>query len=271
MSCLPEIANPHRQAYPSDLSDAEWQVLEAQLPKPKGFGRPRTVDLREILNAIFYVQRTGCQWEMLPHDLPPHETVYKYFQKWRRKGIWQELHDTLRHQLRREMGREDNSSVAIADSQSVKTTEKKGAVYGFDGGKKVKGRKRHIVVDSQGLIIGVLVTEANASERLGAVVVLHEEIDKLSRLEVVWVDQGYSGPNFKRAVQQVCGEKVRVEVIERESKAFEVLPKRWIVERSFGWMNRYRRLSKDYEVYTESSEAMIYGSFIRLMVRRLAA
>ena len=126
MSCLPEIANPHRQAYPSDLSDAEWKVLEPLFPKPKGFGRPRTVDLREILNAIFYVQRTGCQWEMLPHDLPPHNTVYKYFQKWRRKGIWQDVHDTLRHQLRREMGREDDSSVAIADSQSVKTTEKRG-------------------------------------------------------------------------------------------------------------------------------------------------
>ena len=129
--------------------------------------------------------------------------------------------------LRREVGRENDSSVAIAESQSVKTTEKKGAVYGFEGGKKVKGRKRHIVVDSQGLIIGVLVTEANASERLDAVVVLHEEIDKLSRLEVVWVDQGYSGPNFKRAVQQVCGEKVRIEVIERESKEFEVLPQRF--------------------------------------------
>ena len=271
MSRLPEIANPQRLAYLSDLSDAEWKVIEPLLPQAKGFGRPRTVDLREILNAIFYLQRTGCQWEMLPHDFPPHGTVFKYFRKWRRKGIWRDIHDTLRHQLRRKMGREDDSSVAIADSQSVKTTEKRGVVYGFDGGKKVKGRKRHIVVDSQGLIIGVLVTEANASERLGAVVVLHEEIDKLSRLEVVWVDQGYSGPNFKRAVQQVCGEKVRVEVIERESKAFEVLPKRWIVERSFGWMNRYRRLSKDYEVYTESSEAMIYGSFIRLMVRRLAA
>ena len=121
------------------------------------------------------------------------------------------------------------------------------------------------------MIIGVLVTEANGSERLGAVVVLHEARDKLSRLEVVWVDQGYSGPNFKRAVQQICGESVRVEVIERESKEFEVLPKRWIVERSFGWMNRYRRLSKDYELYTQSSEAMIYGSFIRLMIRRLVA
>ena len=120
-------------------------------------------------------------------------------------------------------------------------------------------------------MIGVLVTEANGSERLGAVVVLHEAKAKLSRLEVVWVDQGYSGPNFKRAVQQVCGEKVRVEIIERESRQFEVLPKRWIVERSFGWINRYRRLSKDYEKYTHSSEAMIYGSFIRLMIRRLAS
>ena len=125
MSRLPEIANSHRQAYPSDLSDAEWNVLEPLLPKPKGFGRPRSVNLREILNAIFYVQRTGCQWEMLPHDLPPHDTAYKYFQKWHHKGIWQDIHDTLRHQLRRKMGRKDDSSVAIADSQSVKTTEKR--------------------------------------------------------------------------------------------------------------------------------------------------
>jgi putative transposase len=169
------------------------------------------------------------------------------------------------------MGREKDSTVAIADSQSVKTTEKKGAVYGFDGGKKVQGRKRHLVVDSQGLMIGVLVTEANGSERLGAVVVLNEAKSKLSRLKVVWVAQGYSGPNFRHAVQQVCGQRARVEVIERESKQFEVLPKRWIVERSFGWLNRYRRLSKDYELYTQSSEAMIYGSFIRLMTRRLAA
>ena len=223
MSRLPEIANPQRPAYSIDLSDAEWKVLEPLLLQPKGSDRPRTVDLREILNAIFYLQRTGCQWEMLPHDLPLHGTVFKYFRKWRRKGIWRDIHDTLRHNLRREMGRESYSSVAIADSQSVKTTEKKGAVYGFDSGKKIKGRKRNIVVESQGLIIGVLVTEANASEQLGAVVVPHEEIDKLSRLEVIWVDQGYSGPNFKRAVQQVCGEKARVEVIERESKEFEVL------------------------------------------------
>ena len=271
MSRLPEISDPKRPSYPSDLSDAEWEVIQPLLPQPRGFGHPRTVDLREILNAIFYVQRTGCQWEMLPHDLPPHSTVYRYFRKWCRQGIWQVIHDHLRHQLRQKMGREADSSLAIADSQSVKTTEKRGLVYGFDGGKQVKGRKRNIIVDSQGLLIGVLVTEANASERKAAAFLLHQERDKLSRLKLIWVDYGYSGPNFEWFVHQICGELVRVEVIKRNSKEFEVLPKRWIVERSFGWMNRYRRLSKDYEVYTQTSEGMIYGVFIRLMTRRLAA
>lgn len=126
MSRLPKIANPHRKAYPSDLSDAEWEIIKPWLPAAKGFGHPRTVNLREILNAIFYVHRSGCQWEMLPHDLPAHGTVYKYFQKWERKGIWKQIHDQLRHKLRKQMGRAEKSTVAIADSQSVKTTEKKG-------------------------------------------------------------------------------------------------------------------------------------------------
>ena len=151
----------------------------------------------------------------------------------------------------------------------MKTTEKKGGVYGYDGGKKVKGRKRHIVVDSQGFLIGVLVSEANGSERLGAVVILHQDKKKLSALEVVWVDAGYSGKNFVRAVKLVCRESVRVEVIKRNCSEFEVLPKRWIVERTLGWLNRFRRLSKDCELYTASSEAMIYSSFIRLITRRL--
>lgn len=127
MSRLPKIANPHRKPYPSDLSDAEWEVLKPLLPLPKGFGHPVEVDFREILNGIFYVQRTGCQWEMLPHDLPPHTTVYGYFQKWQRKGIWQQMHDQLRQQLRHKLGREEDSTVAIADAQSVKTTEKRGS------------------------------------------------------------------------------------------------------------------------------------------------
>lgn len=126
MSRLPQIANPTRKAYPSDLSDAEWEIIEPLLPAAKGFGHPRTVNLREILNAIFYVHRSGCQWEMLPHDLPPHPTVYKYFQKWERKGVWKQIHDQLRHKLRKQMGRAEQSTVAIADSQSVKTTEKRG-------------------------------------------------------------------------------------------------------------------------------------------------
>lgn len=177
----------------------------------------------------------------------------------------------MRHQLRAELGREQDSTVAIADSQSVKTTEKRGRSTVKGGGKKAKGRKRHIVVDSQGLLVGVLVTEANASERLGTVVVLDEAKEKLSKLEVIWVDHGYSGKNFASAVKQVLGEQVRVKVIDRISKTFERLPKRWIVERTFGWLNQFRRLSKDYEVYTEVSEAMIYGSLIRLMVKRLAS
>jgi len=150
MSRLPKIANPHRPPYPSDLSDAEWEILEPLLPKPKGFGHPRTVNVREILNAIFYVQRTGYQWEMLPHDFPPYQTAYNYFQKWQRKGIWQEIHDTLRRQLRRQMGREDDSSLAmrpsgavaggnIADSQSVKTTEKRGWSVVLTVVKKLRG------------------------------------------------------------------------------------------------------------------------------------
>ncbi len=138
MSRLPEIANPHRQPYPSDMSDGEWQVLRSLIPKPKGFGHPRRVNLREVINAIFYVQRSGCQWEMLPHDFPPYTTVYGYFRKWQRKGIWQTMHDQLRHQLRRQMGREQDSSVAIADSQSVKTTEKRGRSTAMTVVKKLK-------------------------------------------------------------------------------------------------------------------------------------
>ncbi len=201
MSSLPEIENPHRKAYPSDLSDAEWLILKPLLPTPKGFGHPVEVNLREILNAIFYVQRTGCQWEMLPHDLPPYTTVYGYFKKWQRKGIWQQIHGPCTPSTTARFGAFRTLYCSDRRFSVGKDDGKKGEVYGFDGGKKVKGRKRHIVVDSQGLLIGVLVTEANASERLGAVVVLHEAVEELSKLEVVWVDQGYSGENFAQALR----------------------------------------------------------------------
>ncbi len=170
-----------------------------------------------------------------------HYSLWLFSRVGNEKGNGSLLHDQLRSQLRAKQGRKPQSTVASADSQSVKTTEKRGAVYGFDGGKQVKGRKRHIIVDSQGLLIGVLITEANGSERLGAIVVLHESKEKLTQLEVVWVDQGYSGDNLAQGVKQICGEQVRVEVIKRQSKEFKVLPKRWIVERTFGWFNRFRR------------------------------
>lgn len=140
MSRLPAIANPQRQPYPSDLSDSEWKILKPLIPEPKGFGHPIEVDFREIFNAIFYLQRTGCQWEMMPHDLPPYSTVYRYFKKWQQRGIWQKIHDKVRRKLRTELDRDEDSTVAIADSQSVKTTEKRGRSTARDGGKKVKGR-----------------------------------------------------------------------------------------------------------------------------------
>jgi transposase len=213
MTRLPEIANPQRKPYPSDLSDAEWEILKQLLPKPKGFGHPVEVDFREILNGIFYVQRTGCQWEMLPHDLPPYSTVYGYFQKW--QSLWYLATSSRPSAPGTANAIRPRGTLYRCDCRfSIRQNDgKKGEVYGFDAGKKVKGRKRHIVVDSQGLLIGVLVTEANASERLGAVVVLDEAKEKLSKLEVIWVERGYSGKNFANAVKQVCGDGVPVEVI----------------------------------------------------------
>ncbi|WP_414513439.1 IS5 family transposase [Nostoc sp. PCC 9305] len=260
-----------RKSYPTDLTDMEWEIL-ALIPPAKEGGHPRTTDMREICNAIYYHLKTGCQWNMLPGDFPPSSTVYSYYRKWQRKGVWEKLNHTLRDQVRIKLGRSTQPTAIAADSQSVKTTGKKGDVYGFDGGKLVKGRKRQTIVDSLGLLLKVVVSEGNAGERVLAAYALMELVEErpelLEKVEVMWVDSGYDGDKFALAVWLMI--QAHVEVIRRTNKDFEVLPKRWVVERTFGWFNQYHRLSKDYERLPEMSEAAIYAVMTRIMLRRLA-
>lgn len=205
-----------RRSYPTDITDAPWELVEPLLPKPRRRGPKANVNLREILNGIFYLLHEGCQWRALPNDLPPWPTVYSYFRKWQKKGIWEKLNEVLREQVRISQGRNPQTSAGSIDSQSVKTTQKKGEVYEFDGGKKVKGRKRHILVDSQGLLIELLVTEANFPKRLGGVVLVSEGMEKVPDLRLIWVDQGYSGENFSDSIAQL--NQAKVEVVKRKKK-----------------------------------------------------
>lgn len=259
-----------RKPYQTDLSDEEWKKIEPHIPKRKTKrGRKREHSFREILNAIFYIVRSGSAWRMLPHDFPPWQTVYYYFRLWRRSGIWENINSALRTELRRASGRNPEPSAAVLDSQSVKTTETPG-VRGYDAGKKVNGRKRHIIVDTMGLLLIVLVHAANIQDRDGARQVFEKIMGKFPRLILIWADAGYAG-KLVEWVKAVCGWILEIVKRNDDIKGFHVLPHRWVVERTFGWLNRYRRLSKDYEGLTESSGAMIYVAMIHLMVRRLAS
>ena len=247
--------------YPSDLTDHQWKVIELILDDQ----RKRKYPLRQIWNAIFYMLRTGCQWRMLPRDYAPWQVVYYYYSKWKNTGVIEQVHETLREMNRKQVNRDTSPSAGIIDSQSVKTT-KKGGVRGFDGGKKVNGRKRHIVVDTMGFIMTVVVHAANIHDSIAAHNVFFTLRGRFPRLKVIFADGGYRGELVEMIKDQF---RWIIEIVQRKDREFNVLPKRWIVERTFAWLGNYRRLSKDYEYLTDTSEAMIQLSMIRLMINRL--
>ena len=284
-----------RRTYPTDLSDAEWGCLEPHLPAPKATGRPRVYPLREIINAIFYVVRSGCSWRLLPHDFPPWRSVYHYFREFRLDGTWERMHAALRERVRVRLDRNPQRSAGIVDSQSVKTTGVGREQRGYDGGKKVKGRKRHLLVDNQGLVLKAKLHSAKVMDYEGIKVLLDRAKGLFPRLAHLWMDGGYTGED-KGAdwVEKTFG--WRVEIVSRPRKpaseevlmawakegvnvdwqklmppqGFVVLPRRWVVERTFSWIDQNRRMSKDYERLPESGEVFNYVAMSRLMVRRLA-
>lgn len=255
-----------RKAYPSDISAEEWEKLQPLLPKPKR-GAPRRVNMREIINALRYLNRTGCQWRMLPHDLPPWEKVYYYFSEWRDSGDWERINRELRIEIRVSVGKAPEPSAAILDSQSVKATEMSKS-RGYDAGKKINGIKRHLLVDTLGMVLAVMILTADVQDRDGARKLLEKSKTGFPRLLKIWADGGYAGTLIDW-VKQLCGWVLEIVKRNDKAKGFEVLPHRWIVERTFGWFNRARRLSKHYEGLATSGEAMIYIAMITLMTKRL--
>ena len=264
-----------RKKYPSDLTDEQWVILGPMIPPAKQNtqgGRPRKVDMREVLNTLFSLNRSGCQWDMLPHDLLPKSTVYDYFAQWREDGTWAKLVQALRERTRVEAGREPTPSAACIDSQSVKTTEMGGPERGYDGGKKINGRKRHLLVDTLGLLLVVLITSAGLDDGVAAPILLgHVTPQAFPRLVTIFADQKYHNHTLDAwMAEHRAGWHIDVKMRPAGTKGFTPLEKRWVIERTNAWPGRYRRNSKDYERRTESSTAMIQISHIHLMLNRLA-
>jgi putative transposase len=255
--------------YASDMTDAEWRLIARRLPPRRRLGRPREVDLRQVIEAILFILSTGCQWRALPREFPPYSTVQGYFYAWRDTGLWQRIVRALVRRARRKLGRKPRPTAAVIDSQSAATTQA-GGPRGFDAGKRVYGRKRHIITDTNGLLLAVHVHPANVQDVHGAVPLLERLRQRFPKLRHIFADRVYRGEQLVNALSH-CGSWT-IQIVERPPgvKGFQLLPRRWVVERTFAWFGRCRRLAKDFEGSAATEAAWLLVAHLRLLTRRLA-
>ena len=254
--------------YDSDVSDSEWALIRDFMPRNQPNGRDMTTSMRDVVNAIFYQDRTGCQWRYLPSDFPAWSTVAGYYYRWMRDGTWERVMDTLRGLERVRQGKTPEPTAGIVDSQSVKVPPQAGD-HGYNGHKCINGRKRHILVDTLGLLLAVVVTAANVDDRVGGALLANEARPKFHNVTQIWADSGYIGQKWHAWFQWFCGWALEIVKRSDNTRGFKIAPRRWVVERTFAWLDRYRRLSKDYEVLNQSSETRCRLATIRLLLRRL--